>query len=147
MGKRMILGNTLYTMALELLLPGFRRSFPWGEEKLGDLVEGLLWVWSPEFMASKDLQQEADQTRRQHYMNIQWLLQCAEPPVSQDLTMIGFLHGWFFLCFHAFESHWLHTTVLKRADPSELLPKQRNAGTIGSNGSEVGPDSDAGVRV
>ena len=88
-------GNTLYTMALELLLPGFRRSFPWGEEKLGDLVEGLLWVWSPEFMASEDLQQEADQTRRQHYMNIQWLLQCAEPPVSQDLTMIGFLHGWF----------------------------------------------------
>ena len=60
-----------------------------------------------------------------------------------------------FLCFHAFESHWLHTTVLKRGgapyfsglDPSELLPKQKNAGTIGSNGSEVGPDSDAGVRV
>ena len=87
-------------------------------------------------------------------MNIQWLLQCAEPPVSQDFDDDRILAWVVFLCFHAFESHWLHTTVLNveelltfRDWTLRTLAQTKNAGTIGSNGSEVGPDSDAGVRV
>ena len=72
--------NTLCTMALELLLPGFRTEYSWGEE-------GLLWVWSPEFVGSG-----SEDTKLK---DISWLVQCAEPPFSSDLTMIGFLHGWF----------------------------------------------------
>ena len=85
-------GNTLYTMALELLLPDLRLGVcnNWGEEKLGDLVEGLLWVWSPEFLKSKDFKK----MKAQH-IDISWLVKLAQPPPRKDLTMIGFVHGWF----------------------------------------------------
>ena len=83
-------GNSLYTMALELLLPELRLGVcrGWGEEKLGDLVEGLLWVWSPGFLKSDDYKS----FKAKH---ISWLVQLAQPPPTKDLTMIGFVHGWF----------------------------------------------------
>ena len=85
-------GNTLYTMALELLLPDLRPGVcnGWGEEKLGDLVEGLLWVWSPEFLKSDDYKNLKAQN-----IDISWLVELAQPPPTKHLTMIGFVHGWF----------------------------------------------------
>ena len=77
-------GNSLYAMALELLVPELRRGFcqTWGEEKVADLVEGLLWVW-------------ADDYKSFEAKNISWLVEQAQPPPTTDLTMIGFVHGWF----------------------------------------------------
>ena len=85
-------GNTLYTMALELLLPELRLGVcqNWGEEKLGDLVEGILWVWSPELLKSDDYKN----LKAQH-IDISWLVVLAQPPPTKDLTMIGFVHGRF----------------------------------------------------
>ena len=51
-------------------------------------MEGLLWVWSPGFLKSDDYKS----LKAKH---ISWLVQLAQPPPTKDLTMIGFVHGWF----------------------------------------------------
>ena len=88
-------------------------------------------------------------------MNIQWLLQCAEPPVSQDFDddrILAWVVFPLFSCFreplatHNRSQTWRSSLLFGIGPLRNSCPNKKMRAQLEAMALKVGPDSDAGSQ-